>query len=91
MGKFEEELNKLEEITKRIRENENYSVEDALLALQEGLTIVAGLEKKIDQMENTVQELTNNPSKEEGIEPKIEPFSESEEDLQGSPIKGTRK
>jgi len=51
---FEEKLTKLEELTSAVK-NPEISLEDALKAFEEGITLAKGLEKEIDEIEGKVQ------------------------------------
>ena len=60
MKKFEERLEKLEEISNSIRSTD-VPLEKALSLFEEGLKLAKGLEKDIDKMEGKIQILLNQP------------------------------
>ena len=59
---FEEKLTKLEELTSAVK-NPEISLEDALKAFEEGITLAKGLEKEIDEIEGKVQILMTSSEK----------------------------
>ncbi len=60
MKKFEERLEKLEEISNSIRSTD-VPLEKALSLFEEGIKLAKGLEKDIDKMEGKIQVLLNQP------------------------------
>lgn len=60
MKKFEERLEKLEEISNSIRSTD-VPLEKALSLFEEGIKLAKGLEKDIDKMEGKIQILLNQP------------------------------
>ena len=82
---FEENLNKLENLTNDIRRSD-ISLEDALKDFEEGIKLAKGMEKQLDEMEGKVQKLMNNPSPSDpSSSPQLDLFSDDGE------INGTRK
>ena len=61
MKKFEERLEKLEEISNSIRSTD-VPLEKALSLFEEGIKLAKGLEKDIDKMEGKIQILLNQPA-----------------------------
>ncbi len=60
MKKFEERLEKLEEISNSIRSTD-VPLEKALSLFEEGIKLAKGLEKDIGKMEGKIQILLNQP------------------------------
>ena len=60
MKKFEDRLEKLEEISNSIRSTD-VPLEKALSLFEEGIKLAKGLEKDIDKMEGKIQVLLNQP------------------------------
>ncbi|MBP5451939.1 MAG: exodeoxyribonuclease VII small subunit [Treponema sp.] len=99
MKNFEDNLQRLEELTSAIKQGD-ISLEDALKTFEEGITLAKKMEKDIDQMESKIQILMNaqeleveedaseKKAKKSGgkksPEPSLELFSPSEE------VNGTR-
>ena len=85
MNTFEENLNKLEQLTSDIKRSD-ISLEDALKDFEEGIKLAAGMEKQLDEIEGKVQILMNepNPMNQEN-QPEFDTFSEQVE------VNGTRK
>ena len=85
MNTFEENLNKLEQLTMDIKRSD-ISLEDALKDFEEGIKLAAGMEKQLDEIEGKVQILMNEPEPmENGNKPQFDEFSEQGE------VNGTRK
>lgn len=61
MKKFEERLERLEEITGAIRDQE-IPLEKALSLFEEGVKLAKGLEKDIEKMEGKIEVLLNQPT-----------------------------
>ena len=60
MNNFEENLNKLEQLTADIKRSD-ISLEDALKDFEEGIKLAKGMEKQLDDIEGKVQILMNEP------------------------------
>lgn len=78
MNSFEENLNRLEQLSTDIRRSD-ISLEDALKDFEEGISLAKSLEKEIDKIEGKIQILMNQPSK--GDEAKQTPPKAPELDL----------
>ena len=63
MAKFEENLSKLEQLTRDIKRSD-ISLEDALKDFEEGIKLARGMEKEIDKIEGKIQILMNQPDPE---------------------------
>ena len=99
MKTFENNLQRLEELTSAIRQSD-ISLEDALKTFEEGITLAKKMEKDIDQMESKIQILMNaqdlevedekaekkekKTAKKNSAEPALDLFTPSEE------VTGTR-
>ncbi|HOX48237.1 MAG TPA: exodeoxyribonuclease VII small subunit [Spirochaetia bacterium] len=68
MKKFEERLERLEELAERIKESD-LPLEEAVAVFEEGLKLAKGLEKDLDKIQGRVEILLNEP---EGDEEKPE-------------------
>ncbi len=77
MKKFEERLNRLEEISDDIRDTD-VPLEKALSLFEEGIKLAKGLEKDIDKMEGKIQVLLNQPETPEE-KPELDLFSSIDE------------
>ena len=78
MKKFEERLDRLEELSEAIKDPE-LSLEDALLFFEEGIKLAKNLEKDLDKIEGKIQILMNQPAT--GDEkPELDLFSEQDAD-----------
>lgn len=73
MKKFEERLNRLEDISGKIRDND-VPIEKALEMFEEGIKLAKGLEKDIDKMEGKISILLNQPVTEDE-KPELDLFS----------------
>lgn len=60
MKKFEERLERLEELSDAIR-NPDLALEDALAYFEEGIKLSKSLEKDLDKIEGKIQMLMNQP------------------------------
>lgn len=60
MKNFEENLEKLEQLTSDIKRTD-ISLEDALKDFEQGIALAHGMEKDIDAIEGKIQILMNNP------------------------------
>jgi len=64
MKSFEQELERLEEIVEKIKDNK-VPIEEAISMFEEGMKISRSLEKEIEKMEGKVNVLLNSPIKED--------------------------
>lgn len=99
MKTFEDNLQRLEELTSAIKQSD-ISLEDALKTFEEGITLAKKMEKDIDDMESKIQILMNaqdleveddkaekkekKTAKKNSVEPALDLFTPSEE------VTGTR-
>jgi len=74
MKKFDERLDRLEELSESIKDG-NIPLEDAMKLFEEGIKLAKGLEKELDKIERKVEILVNQPEKEEDT-PELELFPE---------------
>jgi exodeoxyribonuclease VII small subunit len=74
MKSFEERLQRLEEISERIRSGE-VALEDAVGLFEEGVKLAKGLDKDLSAIDRKVEKLINEPT-EEGEKPVLELFPE---------------
>ena len=79
MKKFEERLERLEELSEAIR-NPDLALEDALAFFEEGIKLSKNLEKDLDKIEGKIQILMNQPA---GADEKPELDLFSEQDIDG--------
>jgi exodeoxyribonuclease VII small subunit len=85
MNTFEENLNRLEQLTADIKRSD-ISLEDALKDFEEGIKLAAGMGKQLDEIEGKVQILMNEPEPMDNSNPpQFDEFSEQGE------VNGTRK
>ncbi len=75
-AKFEEALKQLEAIVERLESGE-LSLEDSLLAFEEGVSLVRYLNRKLDEVERRVEILTRDSEGNLQVEPSFEDKSES--------------
>jgi exodeoxyribonuclease VII small subunit len=61
MKKFDERLERLEELGEGIRDSD-LSLEDALAYFEEGIKLAKALEKDLDKIEGKIRILMNQPS-----------------------------
>jgi exodeoxyribonuclease VII small subunit len=61
MKKFEERLDRLEEISSRIQES-NIPLEDSLALFEEGIKLARGLQKDLEKIQGKIEILVNQPS-----------------------------
>lgn len=85
MKNFEENLQKLEELSSSIKKSD-ISLEEALKDFEEGIKLAKGMEKEIDRIESKIQILMKEPGENATPEtpPELDLFSGSTE------INGTR-
>lgn len=76
MKKFEERLERLEELSESIKDPE-LSLEDALALFEEGIKLSKSLEKDIDKIEGKIQILMNQPTGADE-KPELELFEDGE-------------
>ena len=85
MNSFEQNLQKLEQLTSDIKRSD-ISLEDALKDFEEGIKLASGMEKQLDEIEGKIQILMNEPNPlSKDNPPQTELFSDEGE------VKGTRK
>ena len=85
MNTFEENLNKLEQLTADIKRSD-ISLEDALKDFEEGIKLASGMEKQLDEIEGKVQILMSEPNPMDNQnKPVLDDFSEQGE------VNGTRR
>jgi exodeoxyribonuclease VII small subunit len=78
MKKFDERLERLEELGEGIR-NPDLSLEDALAYFEEGIKLAKALEKDLDKIEGKIQMLMNQPA-ESNEKPELELFDQEDGD-----------
>ncbi len=74
MESFEERLERLEEISEKLRRGD-LGLEDASLVFEEGIKLAKGLEKELAKVERRIEILINEP-KTVGEKPILELFPE---------------
>lgn len=97
MADFEKNLEKLEELTQKIKRSD-ITLEEALASFEEGIKLSQSLEKELNAMESKIQILMKEPAEEEVSETKKTKTSKKAEDQgpvldlfsQNSEINGTR-
>ncbi|MGP1588046.1 MAG: exodeoxyribonuclease VII small subunit [Treponemataceae bacterium] len=75
MENFESKLEKLEELSDKIKQND-ISLEEALSIFEQGIKLSKGMEKDIERIENKVQILMNNPVAEKNEKPQLDFFAD---------------
>lgn len=92
MKNFEKNLERLEEITEKIKSRE-ISLEEALASFEEGIQLAKGMEKEIDRIEGKIQILMNQPAPDSSTTPELDLFSDADlmTGSSGEPAKGTRQ
>ena len=78
MKKFEERLERLEELAERIKESD-LPLEEAVAVFEEGVKLSKGLEKDLDRIQGKVEILLNEPETEED-RPELGLFDSGDED-----------
>ena len=79
MKKFEERLERLEELAERIKEPD-LALEDAVAVFEEGVKLSKGLERDLDRMQGKVEVLLGTATDDEGEEkPELDLFDEESE------------
>ena len=92
MKNFEENLERLEEISRTIKDP-GVTLEDALKSFEEGIKLAKGMEKEIDRIEGKIQVLMNQPVASAGDNPELDLFSQADEasGTAGAPTSGLRQ
>jgi len=72
MKNFEEQLSRLEELTGRIQKG-NIPLDEAVSLFEEGIKLSKKLEKELTRIEQKIEILVNNPTK-ESDQPELELF-----------------
>lgn len=92
MKNFEENLDRLEEISRKIKDPD-VTLEEALKSFEEGITLAKGMEKEIDKIEGKIQVLMNQPVASVGDKPELDLFSQADETSgsAGAPKSGLRQ
>lgn len=92
MKNFEEKLDRLEQISEKIKEQE-VSLDDALSLFEEGIKLAKGMEKEIDKIEGKIQILMNQPLVENDETPELDLFTGANDETgtTGAPKEGTRQ
>lgn len=85
MKHFEDDLNKLEELSSAIKQSD-ITLEEALKDFEEGIKLAKSMEKEIDRIESKIQILMKEPDASDapGTPPELDLFSGSTE------VNGTR-
>lgn len=78
MKKFEERLERLEELSDEIK-NPDLALEEALACFEEGIKLAKNLEKDLDRIEGKIQILMNQPATADE-KPELDLFSAQDED-----------
>ncbi|MBQ0163470.1 MAG: exodeoxyribonuclease VII small subunit [Treponema sp.] len=92
MKNFEKNLERLEEITEKIK-SKDISLEEALSSFEEGIQLAKGMEKEIDRIEGKIQILMNQPAPDSDENPELDLFADADVETgsAGAPKKGTRQ
>ena len=92
MKNFEENLDRLEEISRKIKDPD-VTLEEALKSFEEGITLAKGMEKEIDKIEGKIQVLMNQPVASANDKPEFDLFSQADEasGSAGAPKSGLRQ
>lgn len=92
MKNFEKNLERLEELTEKIK-SKDISLEEALESFEEGIKLAKGMEKEIDRIEGKIQILMNQPAPDTDSTPELSLFSDADltTGSSGAPEKGTRQ
>lgn len=80
MKKFEERLERLEELSDAIKDPD-LALEEALAFFEEGIKLAKNLEKDLDKIEGKIQILMNQPASAED-KPELDLFAEQDIDGQ---------
>lgn len=80
MKKFEERLERLEELAEKIKEPD-LPLEEAVAVFEEGIKLSKGLERDLDKIQGKVEILLGTKEDEDGEEkPELDLFDEEEEE-----------
>ncbi len=92
MKNFEKNLDRLEEISAKIK-SPDISLEEALSSFEEGIKLAKSMEKEIDRIEGKIQILMNQPVTDTDSTPELDLFSGTDEltGTAGAPKAGTRQ
>lgn len=92
MKNFEKNLDKLEEISQKIK-NPEITLEEALSSFEEGIKLAKSMEKEIDRIEGKIQILMNQPVQDTDTTPELDLFSGADMNTgsAGAPKEGTRQ
>ena len=92
MKNFEKNLERLEEITTKIK-SKDITLEEALASFEEGIKLAKGMEKEIDRIEGKIQIMMNQPALDSSSAPELDLFGEVDERTGSSvkPLEGTRQ
>jgi len=74
MTSFEERLQRLEELSEKIKEG-NLPLQEAVALFEEGIKLAKGLEKDLSKVERKIEILVNQPEKPED-KPELDLFPE---------------
>jgi exodeoxyribonuclease VII small subunit len=77
MKKFEERLDRLEELAERIKEPD-LPLEEAVAVFEEGVKLAKGLERDLDKIQGKVEVLLNQPDDDGGEKPELGLFDSGE-------------
>ncbi len=75
MKNFEEKMDRLEELSRLIKDRET-PLDKAVSAFDEGVKLAAQLEKELGKVEKKVEILLNEPEPEKGEEPELGLFDQ---------------
>jgi len=78
MKSFEERLDRLEELSEKLKEG-NLPLEEAVSLFEEGMKLSKGLEKELSRIERKVEILINEPEKKDS-EPTLELFPDLDQE-----------
>jgi exodeoxyribonuclease VII small subunit len=80
MKKFEERLERLEELAQKIKESD-LPLEEAFAVFEEGIKLSKGLERDLEKMQGKVEILVGTTSGEDGEEkPELDLFESDDEE-----------
>jgi exodeoxyribonuclease VII small subunit len=80
MKKFEERLERLEELAQKIKESD-LPLEEAFAVFEEGIKLSKGLERDLEKMQGKVEILVGTASDEDGEEkPELDLFESDDEE-----------
>lgn len=92
MNNFEQNLERLEQLTNNIKRSD-ISLEEALKNFEEGIKLAKNLEKEIEKIEGKIHILMNQPSIERQEVPQLDLFMGTDNftGTAGAPEQGTRQ